>query len=269
VRRRGPFTVLTTLFLSLLALGFAGALTIGFATAAQAGGPTSVLLVVPGENRTAALYTGDPEYQELVSLLDAFNTATGTTTPPEGASDTGASGTDDISGPGVTLTWLIHDVSVWRVDRVYLSAENGPWVSTQMAMDGGDIWAKPATWRSVTKDGPALTALLDRLGVGTTGKQADAGNQASTGNQADAAQPTANAPVTSASPDGESGLPGPDGVIWASLGVLLGASLTLGAQRWAKNAKDVDAAFDTDLPIGDVNAEAGQPKLETLSSRDR
>jgi hypothetical protein len=250
------------MFRSLLTLGFAGALTIGFATAAQAGGPTSVLLVVPGENRTAALYTGDPEYQELSSLLDVFNTATGTTTPPEGASDTGASGTDDISGPGVTLTWLIHDVSVWRVDRVYLNAKNGPWVSTQTAMDGGDVATKPATWRSVGKDGPALTALLDRLGVGTTG------------NQANTAQPTANppvtanAPVTSASSDRASGLPGPDGVIWASLGVLLGAGLTLAAQRWAKNAKDVDAAFDADLPTGTVNAEDGQPQLETLSSHD-
>ena len=36
-----------------------------------------------------------------------------------------ASGSHE-EGAGVTLTWLIHDVQVWRVDRVYLGAEGGP-----------------------------------------------------------------------------------------------------------------------------------------------
>ena len=33
------------------------------------------------------------------------------------------------------MTWLIHDVAVWRVDRVYLGDEGGPWIATQSDMN--------------------------------------------------------------------------------------------------------------------------------------
>ena len=39
---------------------------------ANAGGPTSVLLVVPGEGRTASLYTGQADYETLADLVGAF-----------------------------------------------------------------------------------------------------------------------------------------------------------------------------------------------------
>src|SRR6185295_20040617 len=80
--------------------------------------------------------------------------------------DHGASGTDDASGAGVTLTWLIHDVSAWRVDRVYLAADGGPLISTQMNLDGGDPWAQPPLWHRAGANAKALTSLLNRLGVG-------------------------------------------------------------------------------------------------------
>ena len=160
-RRRGLLTVLTVAFLSLLAFGFAGP--------AAAGGPTSVLLVAPEDGRTASLYNSDPEYQQLANLVGAFTTATGSTTPPKGADDQGASGTNDASGPGVTITWLMHDVNVWRIDRVYLKAEGGPLISTQNTLDGGDLWSEPPVWRNVSSQGKPLTELLDSLGVGNAG----------------------------------------------------------------------------------------------------
>lgn len=234
-RPRAVLAVLATAALSLLAAGFAGS--------AAAGGPTSVLLVVPGEGRTASLYSGSADYGELSRLVGAFDTPPGpSTTPPASASDGGASGTLDSSGPGVTLTWLIHDVQVWRVDRVYLDAQDGPWISTQMALDGGDIWAKPATWHTAGQ-AKRLATLLDRLGVGSnTGARPTSGGQ-TTGNrtgssiQASDAQPTYATPASAkvvARSGPISGLPGPAG--WGLVGVVLGVILTLTARRYLVRA---------------------------------
>lgn len=126
---------------------------------AWAGGPTSVLLVLPGTGQTASLYTGDPDYEALADLVGAFE--------PSGAAGTvDPSGTSHDSGPAVTLTWLIHDVTVWRVDRVYFDADGGPWISTQTATgESSSIWDSPVAWHTAVR-GKALAALLDRLGVG-------------------------------------------------------------------------------------------------------
>ena len=77
---------------------------------AVAGGPTSALLSVPGEGTTASLYYTDPEYDALAHLVGA-DTATG-------VGEVDRSGRDHANGPGVTVTWLIHDVSPWRVDHI-------------------------------------------------------------------------------------------------------------------------------------------------------
>lgn len=88
---------------------------------ALAGGPTSVLLAAPGSN-AVGLYNDDPEYAELVKLVDAY--------------DTDVSGRSDGSqqryaqGPFVTVTWMMHDTQVWRVDRIYYKAESEPWIYT-------------------------------------------------------------------------------------------------------------------------------------------
>jgi hypothetical protein len=228
--------------LAVLALAVSSLLIAGFAGSAAAGGPTSVLLVAPGEGRTASLYSSSSDYAELARLVDAFNTQPGsTTTPPSSASGDGASGTLDSFGPEVTVTWLIHDVQVWRVDRVYLDADDGPWISTQMALDGGDIWAKPPTWHTAG-EAKRLVTLLDRLGVGsttvgqgTTGRaSSSAGVAAGTGGggtrRALDGQPTKAFP-TAAEVGGTGGLPGPAGWGWGLVGVVLGVVLTLAAWR--------------------------------------
>jgi len=287
-RRRGALAVLSTLFLSVLAAGFAGS--------AAAGGPTSVMLVVPGEGRTAALYTGSADYEQLATLVGAFGTPTGSTTPPKTANDEGASGTNDASGPGVTLTWLMHDVTVWRVDRVFLKAEGGPLISTQSTLNGGDLWSNPPTWHQAGTDAKALIALLDRLGVGNAGAGTDVTNGAVSGGNvlpSTAAAAPISAPVAADSTE-SGGLPGPDGWIWGSAGLVLGLALALGVpavrkrmttdgpdDERADETDDADAAAELDpvKTVGTVNATAGTvnamdalhnefgpPRTETLSS---
>jgi hypothetical protein len=283
--RRGALAALATMFLSVLAAGFAGS--------AAAGGPTSVLLVVPGEGRTASLYNSDPEYDQLARLVGAFGPAAGSTTAPKTSSNAGPSGTDDASGPGVTLTWLMHDVNVWRVDRVYLAAEGGPWISSQTTMDGGDLFSQEPRWHTAGDGGKELATLLDGLGVGltATGTAAVAGNGNVDTGQA-APIPANGAPATTGATTTEpsSGLPGPDGWIWGLAGLLLGTALTLALRRRPVAAAP-DAAADeapatgddggtlTEVdgwtaprPAGDVGADdaadggSGRPRVETLSS---
>ena len=75
------------------------------------------------------------------------------------------SGRSHEAGTGVTVTWLIHDVEPWRVDRIYLAGDDGPWIATQEMLTGtGSIWDAPVVWHQPA-DGKELTLLLDSLGV--------------------------------------------------------------------------------------------------------
>ena len=128
---------------------------------AVAGGPTSVLLSAPAIGHTASLYTSDPDYTALAELVGA-SMAFGST--DEQAGSTNPARSHDV-GNQVTLTWLIHDVSVWRVDRVYVDAAGGPWIYTQQAIGGTDgIWDAPETWHRATEP-KALVQLLGSMGL--------------------------------------------------------------------------------------------------------
>jgi hypothetical protein len=122
-------------------------------TGASAGGPTSVLLVVPGTGRTASLYVTQPEYEELSRLVGTPGSAAPgdrTTSPP--------------SSREVSLTWLLHDVSVWRVDHVSRGAGGQAWIATELIGDGSGASGGEPTWRAAAA-GSRLLALLGRLGV--------------------------------------------------------------------------------------------------------
>ena len=128
------------------------------AAPAAAGGPTSALLSIPGAGSTASLYYTDPEYDELAGLVGVNE--------PSGTFDGKESGGHEF-GPGITVTWLVHDVEPWRVDRIYLGGKDGPWISTQVSDFGGaSIWESPVLWHRPAA-GARLTNLLDGLGLGT------------------------------------------------------------------------------------------------------
>ncbi|WP_116952801.1 hypothetical protein [Jiangella endophytica] len=140
-------------------------LTLGavlFASApASAGGPTSVLVVSPATGRTASLYATNEAYTTLMSQVGL-----------EPRAETGRAGAPPgIGGDQIVVTWLVHDVQPWRVDRITLDGEGLPeWVHTTQSMGAGPIafddegvWHRPG-------DPEALADLLAELGLmGRTG----------------------------------------------------------------------------------------------------
>ena len=230
---------------------------------ALAGGPTSVLLVVPGSGRTASLYTGNADYQKLGELVGAFDAASGT-----GTTDPSANGR--AFGSGVTVTWLIHDVHVWRVDRIYF--DGGPWIATQIvANESGVIWDKPVVWHTATR-GKELAALLDRLGVSPIphgeGPVADGpavGSYAGTDLAAPAAAPADESKTASRRPDTAPwGQPGP---VWGLAGLTLGVVLTTAALRLLGNSGDAEHELVTPEPTEDDLADVETPPTEPDSQQ--
>jgi hypothetical protein len=210
---------------------------------ASAGGPTSALLSVPGTGRTASLYYTDAAYEQLSDLVGV-----------EGATPEDASGTDHASGPGVTVTWLIHDVEPWRVDRIYLGGNGGPWIATQEVLgETGSIWEAPVVWHQPT-EGKALILLLDELGLAAAAG-ADSGGVGANDHQLSAAEPgsgvltTAEPASPAASIDDGSGAAGIDARWWGLGGLAVGLLLAAGWQR-ARSLRQREPADDWD-PDGD------------------
>ena len=152
---------------------------------ASAGGPTSAMLSVPGEGRTASLYYSDDAYEQLARLVDVG-----------GAGSVDESGRSHEAGTGVTVTWLVHDVEPWRVDRIYLAGDDGPWIATQEMLTGtGSIWDAPVVWHQPA-DGKELTLLLDSLGVGQSGPASATGADGGADEPASAVEPGPAVPAS-------------------------------------------------------------------------
>ena len=118
---------------------------VGLPGAAHAGGPTSVLITQQGE-AAAALYYDDAAYDALLGLLPATDTQ-GKPQPPGGGGDY------------YSLTWMIHDVSPWRFDRVHVARDGTAWVSTSLSADSGAGWQPLASPENLVE---LLTRVLDR-----------------------------------------------------------------------------------------------------------
>ena len=215
---------------------------------ASAGGPTSAMLSVPGEGRTASLYYSDDAYEQLARLVDVG-----------GAGAVDESGRSHEAGTGVTVTWLVHDVEPWRVDRIYLAGDDGPWIATQEMLTGtGSIWDAPVVWHQPA-DGKELTMLLDSLGVGQSGPASATGADGGADEPASAVEP---GPAVPASVEPASTAPAPtddgsatsnrDRLLWGlgglAGGVLLAACWTrVRSRRQAPDDWDPDAeGLDTD-----------------------
>src|SRR5689334_3346576 len=115
-------------------------------TPAAAGGPTSVLLSAPPQ--VVAFGYEDPQYSKLQELTQV-------TTPREPGD------LSHESGPFVRATWLIHDMTVWRIDIIYPDAPGGPWIATSESLDGPLDLGKPV-WHTGT-DSVALVKLLGEM----------------------------------------------------------------------------------------------------------
>lgn len=112
------------------------------AAPAHAGGPTSVLLSAPPS--VAAFGYDDPEYDQLQTLTE----------PAAGETR----GQHSI-GRFVRATWLIHDMSVWRIDIIYPDAPGGPWILSENTLRGaGPI---TPTWHQVANPAKLKQLLSD------------------------------------------------------------------------------------------------------------
>lgn len=136
----------------LLALLLSVAAPLAVATPAVAGGPTSVLLTNPGAETAAGLYYSDPRYAELEGLLHGADAAVESSASGPGAA------------PALTLTWLIHDVTIWRVDRLALDGSGEAWVSTTSEWDGQGLEATSGAWHRL-QDGDRIRQIVASIGL--------------------------------------------------------------------------------------------------------
>ncbi|MFI9600461.1 hypothetical protein ACIHCX_11355 [Streptomyces sp. NPDC052043] len=121
------------------------------ASSATAGGPTSVLVTSPQSGQAHALYYSEKEYGQLEKLLGPAGSGS-RDLPPEA---------DLVHARQLNVTWLVHDISPWRFDRVFpMTRGNAVWIHTAAnvpeSMNG--------YWHRAER--PArLRALLAKLGV--------------------------------------------------------------------------------------------------------
>ncbi len=121
------------------------------------------------------------------------------------------------------MTWMIHDVTPWRVDRIYLGGDGAPWISTQLGTETGSIWDAPVVWHQPDSqaDSAELVALLDRLGVGEAARVAAAEGNFSGVAGAPVTESTEPVTESQAAPAESSAVAG----IWWGLGGLAGGVL--------------------------------------------
>ncbi|MET8895320.1 hypothetical protein [Streptomyces albogriseolus] len=177
---------------------------------ASAGGPTSVLIVSATTGRTASLYHADKRYTELERLLGPMHQGT-RARPPRLAG---------ASGQHVNVTWMVHDVTPWRVDQVILpDGSKDAWIHTSTRITDGDdgVWHR-------ARHAARLRALLSQLGVTAAGARAPASAQPTPREDLPMTPTEAAAPATDDGTDD-----GTDGAArwWAVPGLAAGAVLAL------------------------------------------
>ncbi|MET9311460.1 hypothetical protein ABZX12_06515 [Kribbella sp. NPDC003505] len=178
------------------------------ATPAQAGGPTSVLLSAPPS--VIAFGYNDQQYSDLQQLVQT------TAQHDEGTGESHA------IGSFVRATWLIHDMSVWRIDVIYPDAPGGPWIATEEFT--GELKPAQPTWHRST----APVKLLQLLTSLKLLEGEFEGGPTLSDEVPSQEQPTTPPPVqtnVTASPDFFTGWR------WIIPGILLGAAVAVVAVR--------------------------------------
>lgn len=128
-----------------------------FAPGAAAGGPTSVLLTSPESSRTASLYNDSADYEKLQRLLGRVQ--------PGGAGAKAPPLSETMGQRQINVTWLVHDVTPWRVDRIYLPLGPGSQRKPVMIHTADGV---PDSFKGVwhkAENGPELRELLGKLGL--------------------------------------------------------------------------------------------------------
>ncbi|MBB5785613.1 hypothetical protein [Jiangella mangrovi] len=199
----------------VLALGA----TLAASAPVSAGGPTSVLLVSPSTGRTEALHATNAAYTTLMSQLAV-----------EPVPAAGPGFEPGIGGDQLVVTWMVHDVQPWRVDRITFDDDGRPeWINTVQSMGAGPIpWEDPGVWHRPADVGVLHDLLVDLGLVGRTGLQA-----AEESAEAEAADAAAAAPA--ATPPGDDGPLGT--VMWALPAVAGGIGLGVAGDRWLRRRR--------------------------------
>jgi hypothetical protein len=209
--------------IALLVPLLAGVAWVASAAPAQAGGPTSVLMVNPETGRANALYHTHSAYQRLADGVGAFGPDIGSTDRPSSIS----------AASEIRLTWMIHDMSVWRIDRVHLTPHDGTWVETLLMMNqSGDIFDRPGRWHRAANQ-QVLLASLAAAGM-IAGSKPAAGEPTST---VPAEDPTASQ-AAPAAVTGGGRAPATGLAIIAGAGVaglIVGATVALAVARPRRN----------------------------------
>jgi hypothetical protein len=246
-RRAATLAGLAALTVGLLALG---------ATPARAGGPTSVLVVNYDGSRAAAALTGSQAYDHLATALDAFSGE-----PPRGETAAPTA----FLGTGLRLTWLVHDVTPWRLDAVQLDGGD-IWVNTVVSWDGR-LFDQPGVWHRPA-DEALLRATLTSMGV--LGRTSSVGDAAASPELGPATAPTARTAAPARDdPDAESTVAATVAIArpaWALpatglLGLLIGWSVHRVATGRGTRARDPDSedGWSGGSGTGDSDARGSTP----------
>jgi len=218
--------------LVVLVAGLLSASAVALAPPSSAGGPTSVLLVDTANGRATALYTSDPRYERLSDLV-------GGTTPPvaDGSAPAVSDGRWTPGSGGITATWLMHDIVVWRVDHIFVQAGDVS-IASVSDMAGISSFDANPTWHRA-RDPKGLTSLLTGLGLGSAAPVSQVTASTPATPAAAAAPPaTAAAPASSA----------PPAPLWGLAGLLVGAGLMLAAVRLRRPRRPRHVDDDVDVP---------------------
>ncbi len=211
MRRTCAFAIAVVAFL---------AVAFGRPAPAGAGGPTSVLITVPGSAATA-LYVTDNRYADLERMLT------------ENAHAGSVPSTHEPGMQVYNVTWLIHDQLIWRTDRIHVD-DRAVYTETTR-YDGFEDDGGTTTWHRVA-DGDRLTRLLDGL--------LEAGPKVSApATSAAAADPSVAGTPTAPGPERESAWFALTGWRWIvpglSLGLLSGLLVPWRRGRTAREPRQV------------------------------
>jgi hypothetical protein len=187
-----------------------------------------VLVVNYDGSRAAAALTGSQHYEDLVKSLDALSGE-----PPRGetAEPTAFMGTE------IRLTWLIHDVTPWRLDALRLDGDQ-IWVNTVVSWEG-DLFDHPGVWHRPA-DEALLRATLTSMRIlgpaaSPSGPSTPRDLAAATADDASPAHLVPGDPATSGSTPGAGAAGSASPPAWALAATGLGG-LLLGwsGHRWAR-----------------------------------